>query len=262
MWFEIPELSNITKDCNSDIDILYFDFGHGGNDSGCTLYDKTFEKDYNLKIGKKVLDICLDYIPQIYTTRLKDTTVELSDRAKNMTAITKKLGTNGILHVYSFHVNAFNTLANGTEILLSLSSKLGQPDFTWSLEFLQTYTNYFGFQNRGIIQKHYPNKPNTDYYSLHRNTPANCKVKYLELFFGDNKNDCLVGTNSEFIDTAAYFIAAYILKRYGYEIFPKEENNILYSVQVGAYKQKENAENKLIELKKAGFDGYIYQKPV
>ncbi len=38
------------------------------------------------------------------------------------------------------------------------------------------------------------------------------------------------------------------------------ENNILYTIQVGAFKNKNNAEKYLVELKKSGIEGIIIQK--
>ena len=38
------------------------------------------------------------------------------------------------------------------------------------------------------------------------------------------------------------------------------ENETLYSVQVGAFRNKKNAEKYVAELKKSGFDGFIVQK--
>lgn len=39
---------------------------------------------------------------------------------------------------------------------------------------------------------------------------------------------------------------------------PEPEKTTLYRVQVGAYKQRENAEKMLKQLKEAGFNGFIY----
>lgn len=39
-----------------------------------------------------------------------------------------------------------------------------------------------------------------------------------------------------------------------------DENNILYTIQVGAFKNKNNAEKYLVELKKSGIEGIIIQK--
>jgi N-acetylmuramoyl-L-alanine amidase CwlA len=40
----------------------------------------------------------------------------------------------------------------------------------------------------------------------------------------------------------------------------KTESDVLYCVQVGAYSEKDNANNMLSKLKKAGFDGFITTK--
>jgi hypothetical protein len=53
---------------------------------------------------------------------------------------------------------------------------------------------------------------------MHRNTAENCKSKIIELFFGDNRSNCTKCNTPEFIDKASFFLASFILKRYGITI--------------------------------------------
>lgn len=91
---------------------------------------------------------------------------------------------------------------------------------------------------------------------------ANGLTVYVEAEFHDTKegSDFII-KNTKKIGEA---IARGICKYYGVKI--KEQNQIqksdktdttLYKVQVGAFSKKENAENLLAKIKKAGFDGFI-----
>jgi N-acetylmuramoyl-L-alanine amidase len=170
-----------------------------------------------------------------------------------MTAVAKEAKT---LQVYSIHCNAFNTTANGAEWLLSISTSKTHSDYKFCTQFLKDYCSMFGLTNRGIVQRE---GNNGDYYYLHRSTPSNCKVKYIELFFGDNRNDCKKGQTETYFDKATFFLASYILKRYGVTIEKPQDtsSNVLYLVQTGAFSSKENAENLVKSLKSKGFDAII-----
>lgn len=193
------------------------------------------------------------FFKKVYLTRSTDKTVSLSVRAKNMTNVSKEAKS---LQVYSIHCNAFNTAAKGVEWLLSIWTPKTHSDYKFCTQFLKDYSKTFDIYNRGIVQKKLSS--GKDYYYLHRNTPANTKVKYLELFFGDNRDDCKKGQTTAYFDKATFFVASYILKRYGVEIQkPTPEADVLYLVQAGAFGSKENAENLVKQLKSKGFNAII-----
>lgn len=82
---------------------------------------------------------------------------------------------------------------------------------------------------------------------------------YDELFFHDNKEQC-----KWFHDGGMHILAEETAQALceicNVKYVPKKEKTTsLYRVQVGAYAIKENAENMLVKLKKAGFDGYIVE---
>lgn len=251
-WYELPGLTTIKADQKLNDDILYLDFGHGGSDPGCTFYDGTKEKDYVLKFGKAVYELVKPFYKKVYLTRSTDKTVSLSVRAKNMTTVAKEAKT---LQVYSIHCNAYNKAAKGAEWLLSIYTSKTHSDYKFCTQFLKDYCSMFSLVNRGIIQR---KGSNGDYYALHRNTPANCKVKYIELFFGDNRDDCKKGQTAAYFNKATFFLASYILKRYGVTIQkPTPDADVLYLVQAGAFKDRKNADALVSKLKSKGFDAII-----
>lgn len=258
-WFDLPGLTAVKSDLKIDSDVLYLDFGHGGSDPGCTFYDGTKEKDYVLKFGKAVYELVKPFYKKVHLTRSTDKTVSLSARTKYMTTVAKEAKT---AQVYSIHCNAFNTVANGAEWLLSVSTSKTHTDYKFCTQFLKDYCSTFDIYNRGIKQR---KGSNGDYYYLHRTTPSNCKVKYLELFFGDNRNDCKKGQTQAYFDKAVFFLASYILKRYGVRIEkPKPATpttpattKVLYVVQAGAFSDRKNADALVSKLKSKGFDAII-----
>ncbi len=81
---------------------------------------------------------------------------------------------------------------------------------------------------------------------------------YCECEFHDTQlgSDFIINNTDRIGEAIAYGICDY------YGIVPKNKNSVpedgtLYRVQVGAFAIKENAENYLIKLKNAGFEGFI-----
>lgn len=259
-WFKLPGLTTIKADQKSNEDIIYLDFGHGGSDSGCLFYDGTKEKNYNLKFGMAVFEIIKKYNKNIKVTRATDKTVTLYQRSKEMSEIAKDKN----IDVYSIHCNAYNKTSRGAEICLSVSLNESDKDFVWAKQYLKDYCNEFAVLNRGIIQKKSKSYPGKDYYHIIRETPKNCKVKIIELMFGDNRDDCKKLKNKDYFDKAVFFTASYILKRHNIIIPSPIADNIekedLYYIQVGAFKDKKNALELAKKVAKNGFDVYVKEK--
>lgn len=256
MWYELSGLSRIKNDMSIEKDCLYLDIGHGGKDTGCIFFDNSFEKDFVLKFGLAVYDLVKPYFKKVYINRTTDKTIELSTRTKEMKLLAEK---NDRIQVYSIHCNAFNGAANGAEWLLSIHTSKTDSDYVFCKQFLNDYCNTFSLLNRGIVQKHTTRSKKLDYYYLHRNTPSNCKVKYIELFFGDNRSDFKKCTTQDYFNKAVFFFASYVLKRYGVKIDnPKlDQKDIKYIVQTGTFNSKDNASRLVKKLKSKGFDAII-----
>lgn len=249
-WYEISGLNTITKDIINGEGTL-FDYGHGGSDPGCKFYNGTKEKDYVLKFGRAVYAICSQYI-KIAQTRTTDISLPADKRTALISKEAKKFD---LLNGYSFHVNAYNGKTNGAEVLISITQNSNSKDYIWASRFLNYYCKEFNLINRGIVQKR---GNHGDYYYLMRDTPSNCKMKIIELWFGDNESDFKKCYNDNYFNKAVFFVASYILKRHGIEI--EKPNDILYKVQAGAFENKKNAENLKNALNKKGFDAIIKEE--
>ena len=82
----------------------------------------------------------------------------------------------------------------------------------------------------------------------------------VETLFIDNVNDAKLLKNQNFIEDISQAYATGIAKALGLKKKPKPqqiETGKLYKVQVGAFKNRENAEKLLNELQKKGFNGFI-----
>lgn len=82
----------------------------------------------------------------------------------------------------------------------------------------------------------------------------------LECGFMDSRVDVPVILTEEYAKSVGYAIMDGIAQVAGLE--KKPENETLYCVQVGAFKNKEYANELIKKLKNAGFDGYITKKEI
>lgn len=139
--------------------------------------------------------------------------------------------------VIESHLNAFNGIAKGIEVLY-LSSK--------GKEYAQRVNDKLDdiFTDRGI-------KSRTDLYIL-RDT--DCPAILIEYFFCDNKEDYAKADTDEKMKLIAQKVVEGVLNK---EIKTVTEKEKLFAVCVGAYTY-ENAKAKCEELKKKGYpDTYL-----
>ena len=161
------------------------------------------------------------------------------------------------LHV-AIHTNATakHNVTGGTQILLyNLSGerkKVGQAVFSRLAPITP------GKSAERLIEK-------PDFYEINS---AKGVTVYVEAEFHDTKEGSdFIRNNTKIIGEA---IAKGICDYYGVSVEEKtetkKENNAssrdetLYSVQVGAFRNKKNAESYVEKLKKSGFDGFIVKK--
>jgi len=257
MWYELPAVNSVEKVLGAN-DALYLDFGHGGRDCGCTFYDKTYEKDYVLKFGMAVYKLVKPFFTSVHLTRDTDTFVSLNDRTNAMKKLSEKYST---VEAYSFHCNAFNKSVNGSEMLLSIKEPEDGAEYEFCDKFLKDYCSLFSLVNRGVKQK--KSSKGQDYYYLHRSTPTNVNMKYLELFFGDNRSDCKKGQSTAYFNKAVFMCASYILKRYDKTISkPITTVEYLYRVQCGAFKEETNSAQLVVDLQNKGFEAIIKKEKI
>ncbi|MBR2876672.1 MAG: N-acetylmuramoyl-L-alanine amidase [Clostridia bacterium] len=157
---------------------------------------------------------------------------------------------NADIHL-AIHTNATSkhNVTGGTQILLySLSGerkKAGQAVF----DRLAPFTP--GKSAERLIEK-------SDFYEVNSATAI---TVYCECEFHDTKtgSDFIIKNTKEIGELIAKGICDY----YGVKFSEKIEsvvNETMYIVQVGAYKNKSNAEKQLKKLKEAGFSGFITTK--
>ena len=206
------------------------DFGHGGSDSGAIGVNNIKEKDYNLLIGERVVNLLKNYDVEVITTRNNDCYVSLEDRVKIS-------NDNNVDIFISIHCNAHtNESANGFETY----SYKGNTDLQ-KLTHNNIMLTIPQLKNRGMKK--------ASYYVLKY---TNAKALLLECGFITNKNDyeILMSKIEQFACSIVKSIVIYLG-------LTQKDNRELYRVVVGSYNIKENAQNMVKQLEKDGYKPYI-----
>ena len=219
------------------------DYGHGGNDPGAIGIDGVKEKDIVLEIGKRVKYHLERHQQIVIESRDSDKTVSLSERSN-------KANINKVDLCISIHCNAFSqSTAQGFEIYHYAGSTRGQQLAKCILDNIKKAK--LCTKNRGL-------KTN----NLHMTREVIAPSVLIELGFITNAFDKkLIVENRE---NFAIAITKGILEYWGIQYknsdpqIPTVSNNEkLYRVQVGAYKNKENAMKLVDELKSKGYNAII-----
>lgn len=204
---------------------IFIDAGHGGTDSGA-IGNPIIEKDFNLLVANKVISKLKNYNCEVYHSRTTDKYVSLDDRVN----LSNK---NKCDCFISIHCNSSVNIATGFE----------SYSFTGSSSLQNNVHNeiikVIGLKDRG--------KKKANFYVL-KHTKA--KAILLELGFINNKNDCDV-LNSK-IDLIVNAIVQGIVKEYDIK-----QKNGKYTVQIGVFNIKANAQALVNELKAKGYDPII-----
>ena len=218
---------------------VFIGVGHGGADNG-TVANGLREDDLNRAISLACRDELARHGVTVGISRTTDETDPLTDEVKECNAFNPD-------YAGEIHNNAGG--GDGVEIFHHFGGGKGK---TLAQNILDEIIA-IGQNSRGLKTKR--NSSGKDYYGWIRNTKAPACL--VECAFVDNKKDIAI------VDTAAeqkkmgVAIAKGILKTLGIAYRQKEEKTILYRVQVGAYKSRENANDMLLKLKAAGFDGIV-----
>ena len=217
------------------------DYGHGGNDTGAIGIDNVKEKELVLAIGKRVKYHLERHQQTVIESRSDDTTVSLTNRSN-------KANNNNVDICISIHCNAFsNSTAQGVEIFHKQNCNRSIQLATSILKSIINDKLYT--KNRGL---------KTD--NLHMTREPKMPSILIELGFITNATDKKLIVNNK--ENFAIAITKGILNYYGMTYETENTQNVtntekLYRVQVGAYKNKSNAENMVQELKKKGYSAYI-----
>src|SRR5699024_1719745 len=218
---------------------VWLDAGHGGKDPGA-IGNGLKEKDVTLAITKKVGDELKRHGDKVGYTRTTDKTVALNRRGP--------LANNFNADVFvSIHTNAFgNPSAQGVETYSYPGSSKGRnlaKDIHNEIVKAKLYS-----KNRGL---------KTANFAVLRQSRMPAALP--EIAFNTNKADetLLKHTHDEFATAIAKGILKNLGIKYKAKSKPKKDNKGLYKVQVGAFKDKKNAEKLAKELKKKGYSNFI-----
>lgn len=220
---------------------VFISCGHGGADPGAVKY--IVEKEYTLKTGLELANILKSAGIDVMMSRTTDIETDLNEKVRRCNAYNPDL-------VVDVHFNAGG--GAGFEIYHSRVGGTGKAlaeNINAEMEKIM--------KSRGVKTK--IGSGGKDYFAIIRDTDAPAVLT--EGGFVDSKED------AEFIKVNYKAIA----RAYAHGIFktlnitaPEEkpntsaDNGVLYRVQVGAFKNKENAEAMMKRLKTAGYaDAFI-----
>lgn len=216
------------------------DYGHGGNDPGAIGIDNLKEKDIVKEIGKRVKYHLERHNQTVIESRLNDETVSLRERSN-------KANNNNVDLCISIHCNAFSdSSAQGVEIFYYQGSTRGKQLASSILNKITKAKLYT--KNRGL---------KTD--NLHMTRETKMPSVLIELGFITNVTDknLIINNKENFAIAIAKGILNYYGMTYNAETTQTTTNDKLYRVQVGAFKEKANAEKLANELKQKGYNTYI-----
>lgn len=223
----------------AEVDLI-IDPGHGGKDPGAVKGEK--EKDWTLKISQYQYDRLHELGVDVALTRNSDVTLEENDRVNKV----KKAK-----YCISNHLNA-----GGGDRAEVIHSIYGDDIFAQKVakEFTkigQTTTKIYS--RKGT---------NGDYYFMHRRTGSTV-TNIVEYCFIDNDKD-FKHFKANWKSYAEAVVKAYCgWKGITYKApstktaKPTIDSDVLYTVQVGAFRDIDNAKDIVAKLSRAGFQGYV-----
>jgi len=222
---------------------LNFDYGHGGNDSGAILGNRKESNDV-LSIGKEVAVEMRRHRVVVDETRTNDSTVSLNARS----SFENKKDYD---YFVSFHRNAFNEKAHGVETFTYPRSSKKANELATKV---QNNLVKLGFTDRGTKEAN---------FHILRETKSPAIL--IEMGFIDNVEDNKLFDckRNEIVKAITQAILSQLGIRYVDKIVIAKEvdknNNVktFYRVVTGSFLQRSNAEDRIAELKKSGFDSFI-----
>lgn len=260
---------------------IFIDPGHGGADPGATGFGLV-EKNLTLQIAKEIDRILNDEYDGVVTkmSRTGDQTVSLSER----TNAANRWNADFYL---SIHINA----GGGTGFESYIYPSVPQRTKKYQQDIHNEILRFIDLKNRGL---------KTANFHVLRETKMDALLT--ENGFIDNMNDAQKLKSKDFLHKIAQGHVAGIAKAFNlkkkkndsgktnpppksgesfykvqigafkekanadaiaqkakqknFDVFIKQENN-LYKVQIGAFRERKNAESLSEQARKAGFDTYI-----
>lgn len=218
---------------------VFIGVGHGGSDPGAVGY--VTEKDINLKMAAACGEYLVKRGVKVHYSRTKDENDTITEEIVECAEFDPDLA-------IDIHNNSGK--GEGFEVYHSYLEGTGKK----LAENIESEILLIGQKSRGCkIRK---NSNGSDYYGFIRCT--NCPAVIVEGVFVDHKADAAKADTDAECKRFGEAYAKGILKTLGLE----DSNSIastehLYKVQVGAYKDRANAEKMLAVLESKGITGFI-----
>ncbi len=211
---------------------IFIDPGHGGSDPGA-MGNGLQEKDLTLKIALALRDILQNEYDgvSLQLSRTSDQTVSYNDR-------TDAANSWNADYFLSIHVNA----GGGTGFESYIYPGVGHPTTTYQTTIHDEVLKVVDFRDRG--------KKTANFHVLRE---TRMPALLTENGFIDNSSDAEKLRSNTFLHTIARGHANGLEKAFGLTKKP----TTLYKVQIGAFKQKTNADNHAKNAQSKGFDAIV-----
>lgn len=222
---------------------IFIDAGHGGSDPGAVA-NGLQEKNLTLSIAKKIKSMLEQYENvQVKLSRETDKYLELKQRTDMANAW-------GADYLISVHINA----GGGKGFESYIYTNVGSATVAYQNVIHKEIIKQIDFNDRG--------KKRANFHMLRE---SKMPALLTENGFIDNKDDAAKLKQDAYLTKIALghvngLVAAFGLKKKSKpETKPAENSDKLYRVQVGAFKDRKNAEKLASELKKKGYSAFITQ---
>lgn len=223
---------------------VFLGVGHGGNDSGAIGKDGSLEKALNLSIARACGAALERSGVKVQLSRTRDEPDTVAQEVAECNSFAPDLAVD-------IHNNAGG--GDGAEAYYTRSGGTGKK----LAENILAQLSALGQKSRGAKTR--LNSSGSDYYAFIRQTKAPAVI--VECAFVDSDDIALIDTEAERV-AVGEAIARGILQTLGQEYVTRgtADGSVVYRVQCGAYKKRENAEAQADRLKKAGFSAIITTK--
>lgn len=245
------------------MNLVILDSGHAKNTAGKVAPDKSlYEWDFNNKMQYLLKKRLEDHKFKVCLTnpspdKVKD--ISLTDRANKANKFYQDNGKPKTI-MLSLHANAYGewTTARGVEVFHASNASQNSKNLA---KYLcdQIYTDAkkvdSGFKNRGVKCE--------DFTVIYKTITPTCLIEYA---FYTNRDDLKILKNNkdELVEATVKGVCKYFGVAYKAPVVEKPTNDknsskkeTYYRVVVGSYKDKENANDMVNELKKKGYDPFI-----
>jgi N-acetylmuramoyl-L-alanine amidase len=220
---------------------LYLDPGHGGQDPGAQGHGLD-EKDLTLAIALKIRSILQNDYENIDVkmSRSSDTTKSLSQRTSESNAW-------GADFFLAIHINS------------GPSTALGYEDFIYSgLSNTSKTAQYQDIIHAEVMKMNQLKDRGQKQANFHVLRESNMPALLSENGFISNDHDAALMKQSSWIQKVAQGHANGIAKAFGLKPKPdKPDPGALFKVIAGSFKSKENADERVDQLKSKGIESFV-----